>query len=219
VDQFVAFLDVLGTTEMVNRGEFSDWRSLDFANPVGLAARIFPHMRFAVFSDSVVVSCPEDKPEDLLKSLSFLYGQWYSDYVLVRGGVTFGEIWWVDHPPSDELFRPLHNFMYARVYGRGLISAHQLEQRSGPGALCFADDLASHRLASANALYILEGQTDALVLADRKGVDYWAQVFSLWRSHDSTKDEERRHLRATEEHFKRLQASAKALPDDHRLYE
>src|SRR5207248_2831494 len=93
VDQYVAFLDVLGTTELVNRGEFNDWRSLDFANPVGVVAGRFPNMRFAVFSDSVVVSCPEDQPRDLLRALCFIYGQWYSDYILVRGGLTFGEIW------------------------------------------------------------------------------------------------------------------------------
>src|ERR1700675_538946 len=98
----VAFLDILGTTEMVSKNQFTDLVSLDFANPVGVAARFCPNLRFAVFSDSVIISSISRDAEQFLKALAFLYGQWFADYILVRGAVARGEVRWVDQPEVDE---------------------------------------------------------------------------------------------------------------------
>ncbi|MDP9352189.1 MAG: hypothetical protein M3P51_11680, partial [Chloroflexota bacterium] len=128
----VAFFDILGTTSMVKQGAFTDLHALDFANPAGIMARSNPRMRFAAFSDSVVVSADESMADEFLSVLSFLYTQWWSDAILARGGVVLGEIHWVGTGVDQSFFRFVPNFAYARVYGQALVDAIGLE-RSGPG--------------------------------------------------------------------------------------
>jgi len=217
MDSFVAFLDILGTTEKVRRGEFSDLELLDFANPVGSVAHCNPAFRFAVFSDSVILSCETDHARDFVSVLSFLYSQWFSDHILVRGGVSVGEVRWVDDSNTDDLFRRLKNFMYARVYGKALVAAIQLEERSGPGAICYVDERASRLLSKEDENFILQGQTDALIWADDKGIEYWLDVTSLYLSYTEERTELRRHLRATVEYYKRVKESGKALQDEFAL--
>ena len=175
----VAFLDILGTKEMVKQDQFGDMHILDFANPVGLMARTSLNTRFAVFSDCVIMSTPMEKHEEFVAVISYTYSQWFSDYILVRGGISLGEIFWVDHSASDDLFHNLKNFAYSRVYGKALVAAHKLEQSSGPGAICYVDESASEFLHEMNENYIVQGQTDALVWSDIVGVDYFHKTTSF----------------------------------------
>src|ERR1051326_3479254 len=92
MDSFVAFLDILGTRERVGSGEFSALDTLDFANPAGMVASRNPQIRVAVFSDSVILSCDKSELHPFVSALSYLYSSWTSDFVLVRGGVSLGEI-------------------------------------------------------------------------------------------------------------------------------
>jgi hypothetical protein len=214
MDSIVAFADILGTTERVNRGVFDDIESLDFANPVGIVARYNEFMRFAVFSDSVFVSAPVGRLHEFASVMSFLYSQWFSDAILVRGGISVGEINWVDDSNTDGLFGRLKNLSYARVYGKALVAAHAVEQRSGPGGICFLDEPAAETLAQASDQYVLKGGTDSLIWADTRGIDYWFDVLSLRLSREEAGTEARRHLRATVDYFFRLKASGQCLPDD-----
>ena len=144
----VGFLDILGTKEAVMRNSFSDLVALDFVGAVGAAAKLFPSLRYAVFSDSVIVSAEEDNAPEFLRAIQYIYGQWYADFILVRGGIAEGEIQWVDHKPVDEMFNQFSNLMYARVYGKGLVLAADLEQRSGPGAIAFLTEPAAALISS-----------------------------------------------------------------------
>ena len=62
MESFVAYLDILGTKDLVSGGRFSDAHSLDFTGAVAVAALDFPASRFAAFSDCVILSTPADKP-------------------------------------------------------------------------------------------------------------------------------------------------------------
>src|SRR2546430_15950153 len=132
----VAFLDILGTRERVRSGQFGRITAHDFVNPVGVVARVLPRVRFAAFSDSVLISADIADAGDFLAALAFVHRQWFSDLVFVRGGISLGEIDWVDDKTIDQLFEGTRNFLYARVYGGALVEAHHLEQSAGPGALC-----------------------------------------------------------------------------------
>ena len=70
--------------------------SLDFANPVGVAAMCAPRMRLVVFSDSVIITGPVDEVRILVSVLTFVSRQWFADGMLVRGGVACGDVEWVD---------------------------------------------------------------------------------------------------------------------------
>jgi hypothetical protein len=214
MDYIVAFADILGTSDRVNSGTFDDSEILDFANPVGIIAEFNPLMQFSVFSDSVFVAARVEELDNFVSVMSFLYSQWFSDAILVRAGISFGELRFVEHSVNDKNFRKLSNLSYARVYGKGLITAHAFEERSGPGAICYIDETASIILKGANDNYVLEGAVDSLIWADLRGINYWLNVFESRMSLEDIHLSKRRHYRATTDYFSRLKLSGKQLPND-----
>ena len=213
MDYLVAFADILGTSERVNKGIFDDIEILDFANAVGIIAEFNPLMQFSVFSDSVFIAAPKEEADNFVSVISFLYSQWFSDFVLVRTGISYGELRLVEHGAADKIFRKLPNLSYARVYGKGLITAHALEGKSGPGAICYIDESASTILKNANDNYVLGGAVDTLVWADAGGIDYWIKVFEQRLTQEDLHPDEKRHYHATSDYFSRLKSSGKQLPD------
>ncbi|HFD31421.1 MAG TPA: hypothetical protein ENJ28_01730 [Gammaproteobacteria bacterium] len=213
MDYFIAFADILGTTDRVNRGIFDDIEILDFANPVGIIAEFNTNIQFSVFSDSVFIAAPKDEVDNFVSIISFLYSQWFSDAILVRSGISYGELRFVEHGVADEIFKKLSNLSYSRVYGKGLIAAHSVESKSGPGALCYVDEIASGLLKSKNSNYILEGSVDTLVWADARGIEYWSHIFEKRVKQNGLHLTEKRHYYATADYFSRLALSGKQLPD------
>ena len=96
MESFAAYLDILGTKDLVSRGEFSDFHALDFSGAAVVAASRFRSSRFAAFSDCVIFSVPANRPDDLLSILCLLFENWLSDGILVRGGIAVGDVRWVD---------------------------------------------------------------------------------------------------------------------------
>jgi len=212
--QFIAFLDMLGTTSQVKMNRYGLIDSLDFANPVGIAAHLFPNTRSAVFSDCIIVSCSVEHTNDFVRALGFMYGQWYADYILVRGGISVGEINWVDHQPSDSIFSALQNFTCTRVYGKGLIAAYELENRSLPGALCYIDEKSSELLSAKNNNYVVHSKFGSrLVTTEKNQLKHRFQFFH--NSAQSTDSEIRKkHLDETAEYFRSLIKINSGLEND-----
>ena len=211
MDSLVAFLDILGTKEMVNSGRFSDMTALDFVNVVGVAAIRKENIRFAIFSDSVIISCEKEFVHDFMITIQFIYGQWFSDHIFVRGGIDLGEINWVGYPTTDNRFDELRNLSYARVYGKALIGAYEIERSSGPGAICYVSEDASKLLYQANNNYILDGITDMLVWADKRLIDGLYKLFDFLMKDDKLSKKAERHIRATFNYFSNLKKSGKSL--------
>jgi hypothetical protein len=210
MNSLVAFFDILGTKDLVAKGQWADWETLDFANPVGLIALHYPKMRFAAFSDSVVVSSDETDAADFLTVLNELIG---SDFIFVRGGICLGNIRWVDHSTTDEMFRAAKNFAYARVYGSALAEATQLEQKSGPGMICFVSDAASQVLQTITSSVILEGPTNVLAWATLREVEHLGKTFEMLLKEFSNPTEFQRHARATLFYFNLMNKMGKVMPD------
>lgn len=212
----VGFFDILGTKEAVMSDRFSDLVALDFVGPVGAAAKLFPSLRYAVFSDSVIVSAEEGNEPEFLRAVQFMYGQWYSDFILVRGGIAEGEIRWVDHKPVDEMFNSFPNLMYARVYGKGLVIAADLEQRSGPGSIAFLTEPAANLISSVSPDSVLPGATPMLCWASERGANILVGYSQGNLEHESSQGSGRRHAQATLFYWEQVVAQKKFLPD---LYE
>lgn len=213
LNSIVCFFDILGTRERVKKGEFDDIEALDFANPVGIVAMHNQNMRFAVFSDSVIFSCPEEDAKSFVAVVSYLYSQWFSDTVFVRGGVSVGEINWVDDMATDAMFCRLRNLSFSRIYGKALVTAHSTEERSGPGSICFLDESSSAILKRTDSKFVLAGPTDALVWLDKRSLEYWADILPMWQTNYKVGDEARRHLTATIDYLSRVRDSKKWQPD------
>jgi len=212
VDSLVAFFDILGTKELVKRGEFSDFHSLDFVNPVGVMALQYPRIRFAAFSDSVVVSCKVEDTKDFLSVLNLLYTNWFADFIFVRGGLAFGEVRWVDQLGVDKHSRTAENFACARLYGSALVEAYELQEKSGPGMVCFVSEAASCVLQDAVSNVVLVGPTNVLVWPTAKEIAHICKVFELLLKNASYPAEFRRHVRASKEYLTHMEKGGLALP-------
>jgi hypothetical protein len=210
----VAFFDILGTKDLVTRGRFLDMHSLDFANPVGIMALRYPKMRFAAFSDSVVMSCDCEDANEFLTALNMLLANWFADFIFVRGGVTLGEIRWVDQPYIDKMFTAAKNFAYARVYGSALVEATQLQEKSGPGMVCFVSDTASQVLESIAPSVVLRGPTNVLAWPTMREVSRLRKTFEMLLKNRSDHVEFVRHARATQHYLMLMEKEGKVLPND-----
>lgn len=207
----IGFFDILGTREAVLGGRFSDLTALDFSGPAGLAAKFFPSIRVGVFSDSVVVSADDGDERSFLGAVALMYGQWYADFVLVRGGVAVGEIRWVEHKPADELFAANKNFACSRVYGSGLVWAYELEQRSGPGAIPFLTELAADRLSILDSNSVLVGISPMLCWASEREATTLLGYAKTNLEHAPDQGAARRHGQATQSYWRQVVEQRKFL--------
>ncbi|EMS78846.1 hypothetical protein [Desulfotignum phosphitoxidans] len=209
-----AFLDILGTKALIESGEFGDLHALDFVNPVGIAAQLIPSVRFAAFSDCVMISAHKNNHEDFISAISFCYSQWCADHVFVRGAISFDEIHWVDDSNTDARFKRLSNFTYARIHGKALVSAYKLEGSSGPGVLCFISDNASEFLQKKANFYILHwGQTDSLIWCNESDAHRLKGIFETLAENSTPGSEKHKHFRATMKYFQALTKNDAFFPD------
>jgi len=209
----VGFFDILGTKDAVMNDQFDDLIALDFVAPVGFAARQYPSLRFAVFSDSVIVSAEEEDDSLFLMAVQYMYGQWYADFIFVRGGIADGEIRWVDYDLVDQMFNATPNLMYTRVYGKGLVIATELEQRSGPGAITFLTESSSDRLFAVNPNSVMHGTTPMLCWASEREANILVGYSKIHLESKSNNGVGRRHALATQYYWKQVLLQKKFLPD------
>ncbi len=207
----VAFLDILGSTELTRSGQFGSY-PFDFVNAAGAACMFIPRIRGAAFSDSVLLSCQGNYPLDFISALAFVHRNWFADAILVRGGVVLGEIEWLGHDAADHFFDNLKNFLYARVYGNGLVEAQLLEKKSGPGALCHVSQSAASVLAAALPACIFRGPSNLFVWPGNRGVEWHHSHFTRLVSNRDPDSPEGRHLGATLWFFDQLKNNSLSLP-------
>lgn len=193
--QFVAYLDILGTKELVSRDEFSDSHAFDFSGAVAVAALRFRSARFAAFSDCVIFSVPANSPNDIISILCHLFENWLSDGIFVRGGISVGDIRWIDYQ-SDREFRGLKNLSFARVYGKALSEAVDIERSSGPGILPFASDAVADRLSNRTEDSVLRLSSNILRSFEWANLDAWIRTMDIYLKYAESV-QARRHIRAT----------------------
>lgn len=215
----VGFFDILGTREAVMGDRFSDLTALDFAGPAGLAASLYPSVRFAVFSDSVIASAEMGDESTFLRAIALMYGQWYADFILVRGGIAEGEMRWIDYEPVDSLFRKCKNLMCARVYGKGLVLAHELEQRSGPGALAYLTERAATAIAKLEPNAVLPGVTPMLCWASEQKAELLVKYIDVYLDHEPNESVARRHAIGTKHYWDQVVAQRKFLPESYQTFQ
>jgi len=120
---------------------------------------------------------------------------WLADAIWVRGGIDIGEINWVDFS-LDSTFRGYPNLSIARVYGRALVGAYDIEQTSGPGILPFATQQAAEHIEriSPNSTFSLA--TPVIRFCADVQLERLVQFYSNFLR-DDTPALERKHIEAT----------------------
>jgi len=211
----VGFFDILGTSNAVMSDRFSGIDTIEFVNPVGLAAYSNPTVRFAVFSDCLIVSAAQSEIGPLLRAVNFMYGNWFNELIYVRGGISCGDIHWVDDPPSDKFFQRCSNLAHARVYGKGLVIAHRLEHESGPGALCFLTEGAAKLLREEAPCSVLESLTPLLCWATEAQARACQGYAKLHLDRTEMDTVEWRHAIATAHYWDMVVSQLKFLPDSY----
>lgn len=210
----IGFFDILGTKAAISSGRFSDLTSLDFAGPACLAAKLFPNIRISIFSDSVIVSAESGNYHDFLKAVSLMYGNWWADFILVRGGIAEGEIRWIDYEPIDAIFSSCKNLSCSRVYGEGLVLAFETEQRSGPGAIPYLTEIAACSLSEVEKNSVLQGVTPMFCWASQKRAELLLKSASLNSDYEIQQGNGRRHALATRSYWEQVIEKRKFLPDE-----
>lgn len=193
----VGFFDILGTKAAVRKRRFDDYCLLDFANPVGIAAHKYTALRFAVFSDSVIVSCDATFAAMFVAAVHDIFEQWTADHIFVRGGISVGDIRWVDHPSDQRWFGKLRNFSYCRVYGGALVDAVEMEGRSGPGVLCFLTENAAAVLSKVAPHSYISAASHILIPFPERTLAAVAKTMEFLLSRAGLDEEEKKHLSAT----------------------
>jgi hypothetical protein len=160
-----------------------------------VAASRFRSARFAVFSDCVIFSVPIKSPKDLIQILCLLFENWLSDGILVRGGISVGDIQWVDSSIDHEI-RGLKNLSLVRVYGKAVCEAVEIERSSGPGILPFASDAVARRLLRGAKDAVLCLSSNILRSFEWSHLDAWIGTMDIYLKHTESV-EAQRHIRAT----------------------
>jgi hypothetical protein len=189
------FFDILGTKALVAADRFTDLHALDFSGAVAVAAHQFPFARFAVFSDCVIVSVSAENVVGFLQVLETLWMNWLADAIWVRGGIDIGEINWVDYS-LDATFRRYPNLSIARVYGRALVGAFEVEQTSGPGILPFATQRAAEHIESLSPNSTFPLATPVIRFCTDAQLERIANRYAHFLR-DETPTLERKHIEAT----------------------
>ena len=102
---------------------------------------------------------------------------------------------------------------YSRVYGKALINAHNVEEKSGPGAICFVDENASKTIKSIDQKFIIEGYSDMLVWADKEKTSHLLNFTKMLLNNNSENYLSRRQFKATYYYCKNILGNKKYLPD------
>jgi hypothetical protein len=192
---------------------FSDIDTLEFVNTIGIAAGLTPTIRFAVFSDSLIISTEQTQTGPLLRAINFMYSNWFSELIYVRGAISCGDIRWIDDQTSDKFFKKYPNLTYARVYGKGLVFAHELEQKSGPGAVCFLTEQAANILRNEDSCSVLESHTPMLCWATEQQAEGFKGYAKLRAERIEKDTTEWRHASATKHYWNMVISQQKFLPD------
>jgi len=123
-----------------------------------------------------------------------------------------GEIQWLGDDVVDNFLHPVTNFLYARVYGKGLLEAYLLEKNSGPGALCHVSESAASVLAAALPECIYRGPSNLFVWPGNRGVEWHHDHFTRLVRNRDPDSPEGRHLNATLWFFDQLKKNSLSLP-------
>lgn len=212
--KLVGFFDLLGTSEKVKSDRFSDTDILEFVNAIGVAAEFTPNVRFAVFSDSLILTADPSEIQSLLRAINFMYANWFSELVYVRGGISCGDIQWVNDSSCDNSFRQLVNLTYSRIYGKGLVMAYQLEQQSGPGAICFLTQQAAAMFREKESASVLDGRVPMLCWATEEQAKK-AEGYALSQAEGSQESFGSKHYEAARHYWTSVMAHSKFLPAEY----
>ncbi len=112
-----------------------------FIKPIGYVAIRNPEIRFEAFEDSLVMGVEADDVDQFLEVLRSLYAAWSMSYLLVRGGVAFGEVDSVEGAFRKELLNQYQQIDMYRISGRPVIQAFRLVELDTPGMVCFLTPL------------------------------------------------------------------------------
>jgi hypothetical protein len=206
----VGYFDILGTKDAVLADRFDDFLALDFVNPVGITAKFVPSVRFAVFSDSVIVAAETN--------IAYCYTQWFADFILVRGGIAEGPIRWVDDESIDRVFLKCPNLTFARVYGKALVLAHEMEQKSGPGAICYLTQNATEILRKLDENAVIEGVTPMLGWADERKAKILRSYMETGMKEEEVDNVRHRLFSATKYYWEQVIKQKKYVSDKFALF-
>jgi hypothetical protein len=155
-------------------------QSLDaaFTKPVAFLARRYPELVFEVFEDSLVLSGLREQAPDFVQTVQGLFTSWSADYILARGGISYGEISHMSDPFNKTLHVNLKNLQMRRIEGPGLHLAYQISATNGPGMICLVNKAAAHVIMSVSP-EALSKDRNQLIWIESTQLESFRHIFQL----------------------------------------
>ncbi len=173
---FVGYFEIIATKYSADKNA----ESLDgaFTKPIAYLAKRYPGVLMEVFEDSLILGGPADILPDIIDTIRGLYKSWSADYILVNGGVSYGE---VEHL-SDPFYRAFHyhleKVVMRRVSGPAVHLAFSTSQLNKPGMLCRVHPLASAKISEKHP-EVLGMEGSQLIWIDPEKLDSYQHIFQL----------------------------------------
>ena len=176
MDLLVGYFEIVATKYNSEKNE----QTLDaaFTKPIAYLARRYPELFCEVFEDSLVLSGPREQASAFVDTVQGLFTSWSSDYILARGGISYGEINHISDPFNKVLHDHLNNLQMRRVEGPGLNLAYQTSASNGPGMICLVDKAAGHVIMSISP-EVLSEDRNQLIWIEPAQLESFRHIFQL----------------------------------------
>lgn len=215
---YAAFFDLLGTKAKIEQKQLSALVVLDFAGAPAVLAIDFPKLRFAVFSDSVIITCEDEDIDEFIIAVCNLMLMWSADWIHPRGGIAHGEVSWIDDAGIDHIEKIVSNYVSARIYGKALIEAVELESKSGPGAVVFLSDESAEKFNEKFPGSAHSSMINILNWATKKDAEIQLSTMEILANKEPLHKESRRQFIATHRFWKNIIRHGAHMPDSIRIH-
>lgn len=192
MDQVVGYFDVLNMQYAGTNTEAKESIATAFVKPIRFVAVKHSDLKCEVFPDSMVMGCNPEFLEPFLRIVQGLYRNWCANYVLVRGGIAYGEIESITGFFEKNLPTVADGMKMVRLSGPALADAYRLTESDVPGMLCFFTPSLAEVIQLNAPELVTEKNPHSLVWFDSGNAGAYSSIF-------------RRMLERTELHLRKAE--------------
>ncbi len=150
-----------------------------FLKPIRFVTAKYPDLKCEVFPDSLVLGCDPEFLETFLQIVRGMYRNWCANYILVRGGIAYGEIDSMSGFFEKSLLSLTNGMKMVRLNGPALADAYRLTEGEVPGMLCFFTPLLREVIRGNAPELITEDIPQSLVWFDSGNSAGYSSIFRM----------------------------------------
>ncbi len=195
MEQVVGYFDVLNMHYAGTNTEARESITTAFVKPIRFVAVKHADLKCEVFPDSLVMGCNPEFLETYIQIVQGLYRNWCANYVLVRGGIAYGEIESISGSFEKRLPSVIDGMKMVRLNGPALADAYRLTENAVPGMLCFLTPVIAEVIKLNVPALVTAENPHSLVWFDSGNAEGYSSIFRMMLERTEL------HLRKAETHI------------------